>query len=252
MIIDMHCHLDRYPDPRKIANEAERAGVTIVAVTNLPTHFISGKEPASMLKNVRLSLGLHPLLAPHSEREKSLFAQLSPSTSYIGEVGLDFSRDGEKTKVAQISSFEFVLEKIMHKGKIVSIHSRRAEEAVLSRLEAHSISAATFHWFSGTNVVLRKILDAGHFLSINSAMLKSERTRTILARIPPSCCLLETDGPYTMTGTQKSRPVHVHRVVSELSGLWRMSIDDVQERIQSNFKEMLRILDEAESPPIRA
>jgi TatD DNase family protein len=248
----MHCHLDRYPNPRKIADEAERAGVTIVAVTNLPSHFLLGKEPASMLKNVRLSLGLHPLLAPHSEREKSLFAQLVPSTSYIGEVGLDFSRDGEKTKEAQISSFEFVLEQITRKGKIVSIHSRRAEEAVLSRLQGHSVSAATFHWFSGTNDVLRKILDAGHLISINSAMLKSERTRTILARIPPSCCLLETDGPYTMTGTQKSRPVHVHQLVSELSGLWRMSIDEVQERLQSNFRGMMRILDEARTPPIRA
>ena len=244
----MHCHLDRYPDPQKIAAEAEQAGVSIIAITNLPSHFLVGKQPAAMLKNVRLSLGLHPLLAPHSERERNLFVQLVPSTSYVGEVGLDFSRDGEKTKEAQISSFEFVLEQITRKGKIISIHSRRAEEEVLSRLQRHSISAATFHWFSGTDVILYKILDAGHFLSINSAMLNSERTRAMLARVPPSCCLLETDGPYTKTGTLKSRPVHVHQLVSELSGLWRMSVDKVQERIESNFREMLRILDAMRTP----
>lgn len=248
----MHCHLDRYPDPRKIAAEAEQAGVSIIAITNLPSHFLLGKQPAAMLTNVRLSLGLHPLLAPHSEREKNLFTQLVPLTSYIGEVGLDFSRDGEKTKEAQISSFEFVLEQITRKGKIISIHSRRAEEAVLSRLQSHSISAATFHWFSGTEGILRKILDAGHFLSINSAMLNSERTRTMLAHVPPSCCLLETDGPYTKTGRLKSRPVHIHQLVSELSGLWRMSIDLVQERIESNFREMLRILDATRTPPAGA
>jgi TatD DNase family protein len=248
----MHCHLDRYPDPRKIAAEAERAGVSIIAITNLPSHFLLGKQPAAMLTNVRLSLGLHPLLAPHSEREKNLFTQLVPLTSYIGEVGLDFSRDGEKTKEAQISSFEFVLEQITRKGKIISIHSRRAEEAVLSRLQSHSISAATFHWFSGTEGILRKVLDAGHFLSINSAMLNSERTRTMLAHVPPSCCLLETDGPYTKTGRLKSRPVHIHQLVLELSGLWRMSIDLVQERIESNFKEMLRILDATRTPPAGA
>jgi TatD DNase family protein len=248
----MHCHLDRYSDPRKVASEAERAGVTIVAVTNLPSHFLLGKEPVSMLKNVRLSLGLHPLLAPHSERERNLFAQLVPATSYIGEVGLDFSSDGQKTKREQIASFEFVLELVKRKGKIISIHSRRAEEAVLSQLQNFSISAATFHWFSGAGDVLGKILDAGHFISVNSAMLKSERTRALLARIPSSCCLLETDGPYTMTGTKKSRPAHVHHVVSQLSGLWRMSVDEVQERIQSNFKRMLRILDESRTPPITA
>jgi hypothetical protein len=113
----------------------------------------------------------------------------------------------------------------------------KAEEAVLSRLQED---------------VLGKILDAGHFIPVNSAMLKSEGIRALLARILSSCCLLETDGPYTMTGTQKSRPAHVHHVVSELSGLWRMSVDEVQDRIQSNFKGMLRILDEARTPPIRA
>jgi TatD DNase family protein len=247
----MHCHLDRYNDPRKVASEAEKAGVTIVAVTNLPSHFLLGKEPASMLKNVRLSLGLHPLLAPHSKQERDLFAQLVPATSYIGEVGLDFSKDEQKMKEEQITSFEFVLELVKRKGKIISIHSRRAEEAVLSRLQNSSVSPAIFHWFSGTEVVLRKILDAGHFLSVNSAMLKSGKMRALLARVPPSRCLLETDGPYTMTGTQKSRPVHVHHVVSELSDLWRTSVDEVQERIQSNFKGMLRILDEARHSPTR-
>ena len=244
----MHCHLDRYGDPRKVASEAERAGVTIVAVTNLPSHFLLGREPASMLKNVRLSLGLHPLLAPHSERERSLFAQLVSATSYIGEVGLDFSRDGQKTRQEQIASFEFVLDLVKLNGKIISIHSRRAEEVVLSLLQNSSISAATFHWFSGTDDVVRKVLDAGHFLSVNSAMLKSERTRALLARVPPSRCLLETDGPYTVTGTQKSRPAHVHHVVSELSDVWRMSVDEVQEQIQGNFVEMLRSLDKARSP----
>ena len=248
MILDMHCHLDRYSDPQKVADEAERAGVSIVAITNLPSHFLLGKQPSAMLKNVRLSLGLHPLLAPHSNREKTLFTQLVSSTSYIGEVGLDFSRDGKKTKDAQISSFEFVLEQVTGKGKIISIHSRRAEEAVLSRLQNHSISVATFHWFSGTDSVLRKILNEGHFLSVNSAMLNSERMRGMLARVPPSRCLLETDGPYTMTGRQKSRPVHVHQVVLELSGLWRLSPDEVQHRIEGNFREMLRLLDRTRTP----
>lgn len=240
----MHCHLDRYRDPRKVANEAERVGIAIVAITNLPSHFLLGKEPASLLKNVRLSLGLHPLLAPHSEQERSLFTQLVQSTSYIGEVGLDFSREGQKTKQAQTTSFEFVLQQIAHKGKVVSIHSRGAEEVILGHLQSYSISAATFHWFSGTQSVLRKIVDSGHFLSINSAMLSNGRARALLANVPPSSCLLETDGPYTMTGRQKSRPAHIHHLVKELSGLWNKSIEDVHEQIGNNFKSMLHRLEE--------
>jgi TatD DNase family protein len=236
----MHCHLDRYPNPREIAKEAEQAGVAIVAITNLPSHFAAGKEPASRLKNVRLSLGLHPMLAPHSQRELDLFSQLEPSTSYIGEVGLDFSKDGIGTKEKQIESFRFVLERIAGKGKILSIHSRKAESEVLSCLRDDSITGATFHWYTGTKEVLSKILDAGHFLSVNSAMLKSSSGKELLAGVPPSCCLLETDGPYTKLGRLPARPVHLHQVVEQLSGLWSLSIGATQEKIAHNFRTMLQ------------
>ena len=236
----MHCHLDRYPNPREIAKEAEHAGVTIVAMTNLPSHFAAGKAPASRLKNVRLSLGLHPMLAPHSQRELDLFSQLEPSTSYIGEVGLDFAKDGIGTKERQIDSFRFVLECIARKGKILSIHSRKAEAEVLSCLRDHSITGATFHWYTGTKEVLSKILDAGHFLSINCAMLNSSSGKELLAGVPPSRCLLETDGPYTRVGRGPSRPMHLHRVVEQLSDLWSLSIGATQEKIGSNFRTMLQ------------
>jgi TatD DNase family protein len=236
----MHCHLDRYPNPRQIAEEADKAGVAIVAVTNLPSHFAAGKEPASRLKNVRLSLGLHPMLAPHSQRELELFAQLMPTTTYIGEVGLDFSKDGIGTKEKQVDTFRFVLERIAGKGKVLSLHSRKAEVEVLSCLRDHAIAGATFHWYTGTKEVLARILDAGHFLSINSAMLKSNAGRDLIAGVPPSCCLLETDGPYTRVGRFPSRPVHLHQVVEQLSRLWSLSIDATQELIGDNFRKMLQ------------
>src|SRR5271157_1183355 len=122
-MIDMHCHLDRYPDPKLIAGKARRAGVTVIAVTNLPSHFRDGLMPASQLANVRLSLGLHPMLAPHSEMERQLFSELLPKTSYVGEIGLDFGKEGSATREAQIHSFSFVLRQVHKTGKVLSIHS---------------------------------------------------------------------------------------------------------------------------------
>jgi len=49
-------------------------------------------------------------------------------TSYIEEVGLDFSREGYSTKEIQIKTFEFVLDCTKNKSKIISLHSRRAEK----------------------------------------------------------------------------------------------------------------------------
>lgn len=243
----MHCHLDRYPNPAKVAGEAEQAGVGIVAITVLPSHFSQGKGPASALRNVRLSLGLHPMLAPHPASEKELFEQLAPSTSYIGEVGLDFSKQGIISKQAQIESFECVLKAITGQGKVISIHSRGAEEAVLERLRSHHISTAAFHWFSGNEAALSQIIEAGHYVSVNGAMLASRKLRALLHGVPRTGVLLETDGPYTKTGTQTVRPAHLRNLLPELSLLWNIPLIDVEVQIARNFRTMIERLDAEKS-----
>jgi TatD DNase family protein len=243
----MHCHLDRYRDPAKVASEAARAGVNIIAVTNLPSHFQQGRTPVAALKNVRLSLGLHPLLAPHSASEKALFVQLASATSYIGEVGLDFSKEGVATKAAQIESFEHVLEVIEKQGKVISIHSRGAEDAVLQRLKLCRIETAVFHWFSGPESTLIQLVDTGHYVSVNGAMLDSKRMRPLIAGLPKSCLLLETDGPYTKTGSTPARPAHLRQVIAELAVLWDLSSSDVELQLSTNFRALLSRLEAEKS-----
>jgi TatD DNase family protein len=239
----MHCHLDRYRDPAKVASEAARAGVNIIAVTNLPSHFQQGRTPVAAMKNVRLSLGLHPLLAPHSASEKALFAQLAFATSYIGEVGLDFSKEGVDTKAAQIESFEHVLEVIEKQGKVISIHSRGAEDDVLQRLKLGRIETAVFHWFSGPESTLIQLVDTGHYVSVNGAMLDSKRMRPLIASLPKSCLLLETDGPYTKIGSTPARPAHLGQVIAELALLWDLSSSDVELQLAKNFRTLLSRLE---------
>jgi TatD DNase family protein len=239
----MHCHLDRYRNPAKVASEAARAGVNIIAVTNLPSHFQQGRSHVAALKNVRLSLGLHPLLAPHSASEKALFTQLVSATSYIGEVGLDFSKEGVATKAAQIKSFELVLELIEKQGKVISIHSRGAEEAVLHCLKLGRIKTAVFHWFSGPESTLIQVIDTGHYVSVNGAMLASKRMRPLIASLPKSSLLLETDGPYTKIESTPARPAHLRQVMADLAVLWDCSSSDVEAQFATNFRTLLSRLE---------
>ena len=238
-MIDMHCHLDRYPNPKFVAGKAKRAGVTIVAVTNLPSHFRDGLPHASQLPNVRLSLGLHPMLAPHSEFERRLFCELLPKTSYVGEIGLDFGKDGSATQQAQVDSFTFVLKQVQNKGKVLSIHSRRAEREALNLLEAHNVRAATFHWFTGDDSALRQAIDSGHYLSINPAMLYSNKGRGIVDRIPRNRVLFETDGPYCKIAKTPAGPWDITGVARELASLWGCTVDTVTVQVSQNFRQML-------------
>ena len=73
-------------------------------------------------------------------------------------------------KEKQIKNFEFVLQCIVNKNKLLSIHSKRAEETVLELLKRYHISNAIFHWYSGNLSTLNKILEYNYYFSLNEAI----------------------------------------------------------------------------------
>ena len=94
MILDTHCHFDMMPEPEAYIQEREKAGDIVIGMTNLPSHFIMGYPYVKSYKNIRFSLGMHPLLTSGNNNEVVLFQENVKNTSYIGEIGLDFSKDG--------------------------------------------------------------------------------------------------------------------------------------------------------------
>ena len=135
MILDTHCHIDLYKNPYEILQECEINNIIVLAVTNLPSHFEMGYPHTLPFKRIRLALGLHPLNALEHGDEFQLFVKNLSKTSYIGEVGLDFSREGFKTKEIQLNSFTKILKLISNKNKILTLHSRRAEKEVFNLLQ---------------------------------------------------------------------------------------------------------------------
>ena len=102
MIIDTHCHFDMMPNPEAFIRQWEKAGDIVIGMTNLPSHFEMGFSHVGGFRHIRLALGLHPLLAAENKREITRFKRLVDQTSYIGEIGLDFSREGVETKEEQV------------------------------------------------------------------------------------------------------------------------------------------------------
>jgi len=233
MIVDTHCHIDMYPDPLGEAKKREKDKLLTISMTNLPSHFELGHNHLLNFRYVRMALGLHPLRAVDHKKELSLFSKLVDKTSYIGEVGLDFSNEGMSTKDIQIKSFDFVLESIKSKPKIISLHSRRAEKETLEMLIEKRIDNAIFHWFSGSLSNLKKIVDAGFYFSVNSAMIQSENGRKIIDKLPKELVLTETDAPYINDSS-------VLKTIEYLSSIWKISIINVEMIIEQNFKRLLQ------------
>lgn len=238
-MLDSHCHLDRYPNPVQVASSAADRGVFTIAVTNLPSHFRSGLSHVRNLPRIRLGLGLHPLAAVEHTNELVLFQELLHLTSFVGEVGLDFSREGKDTRKTQLASFRAVAESVSCVPKVVSLHSRGAEAAVLDTLIEFKVPIAVFHWYSGPISVLNEAISRGHFFSANPAMILSEKGKKIIARIPYDRLLTETDGPYVKIGRVPSQPWDVVLVENYLSKIWSVPPEEVRKRVWSNFRQIL-------------
>ncbi len=227
MIIDTHCHFDIMSNPEAYISAREKAGDIVIGMTNLPSHFRMGQPHLKMFKHIRLAMGLHPLLAADNKRELVLFRQLLSQTSYIGEIGLDFSREGISTKDEQISVLRNILTELRGKKKIISVHSRMAEKELLDLLCEFDIKNVVFHWYSGTVDLIPSILKQGYYFSINEAMCSSKNGRAIIENIPKDRLLTETDAPY-------NERTNVREVLRQVN----MSEQDVY----INFKRLLNVI----------
>lgn len=195
-MIDTHCHFDMMPKPEAYIRQRELVGDIVIGMTNLPSHFQMGQPHLKGFKHIRLALGMHPLLATESKIEVPLFKMLVDQTSYIGEIGLDFSKGGYATKDGQVAVLREVLSAIRGKKKIVSVHSRKAEKELLALLCEYEIENVVFHWYSGPVDLIPDILAQGYYFSVNEAMCLSKKGRAIIEKIPRERVLTETDAPY--------------------------------------------------------
>jgi TatD DNase family protein len=183
-------------------------------------------------------LGLHPLRAQGaSALELSLFQRLLPRADFIGEVGLDFSREGQASRRRQIHVFEAILGQSAVRSKVLTVHSRRAEVETIDRL-AQARVPAILHWYSGATKHIDRALGDGMCFSVNPTMLRSPTGLRVLAAVPPERILVETDGPYVKVSGRRVSPSDVPGVVRALSERWGMTPTEAAVRIAETWEKL--------------
>lgn len=233
--VDTHCHVDLFPDPRAVMQEALQARVGVVAVTNTPSVFEPMVRLAEPFPNVFVALGLHPELATDRESELRLVPALWARTLFVGEVGLDgTSREPRVLAAQQRVLAAFLSCTADRPSRLVTVHSRRAAREVIDAL-GHASATIILHWFSGSLSQAREAVARGWLFSVNAAMLSHARGRTLVASLPREQVLTETDGPLVEVDGRSSRPVDVQRVVDGLAALWRVDHEEARDRVMENF-----------------
>lgn len=152
---------------------------------------------------IKLAVGLHPWWVPAHEgclaEELRAFDGALSETSYVGEVGLDFSKRRIATRDAQLCAFRHIAGACAKEGgKVLSIHCVKAYDDALSILKSSGCLASCiciFHWFSGSFPQLAQAVDADCFFSVSARMLETKKGREYAKAIPLQQLLLETDAP---------------------------------------------------------
>lgn len=230
--VDAHCHLNFFEDAGDIALRCENTKTHTIYVTTLPSQFEETFKYVKQLKYIYPSLGFHCLESKYNlDKEKEIFSKNLDLTKYIGEIGLDFSKKSITSKDEQIELFEFILNIISKKDKILSLHSTNAEDKVLELLVNYKIEKAIFHWYCGKITTLKTILNYGYYFSINESMCKSKKGQVIISKIPKNRILVETDAPFI----KNVLPYNNNFVYDYLSEYWDIPIIDVYKIIYKNF-----------------
>jgi TatD DNase family protein len=238
-LIDTHCHLDAYDNPILVLDEARAAGVHVVAVTEDPGRHRLLRTRLGQRPVVEVALGMHPLrVAQASMGEVARFRRLLPQATWVGEVGLDFSRAGAATRNQQLRVFDALLAETRTGSRPLSVHSRRAEREVVDRLLDARVRAV-LHWYTGPLAVAEDALAGGLWFSINPAMAASTRSKALLARLPPGRVLLETDGPFARQGGRSARPADLVPLLQRLAELWTVSVEEARATIVDNQARLL-------------
>lgn len=236
---DTHLHLDLFTNPTKVVKAIEIQKCYTIAVTNLPEVFFKTKELCSGYKYIRPAVGYHPELVYKFNSQLKLFIELLNETRYIGEVGLDNLRKSPDDFDSQKKIFEKIIDACSEKkNKILTIHSRRAEEEVISIIGNDFPGKVIMHWYSGSINNLAKALDCGFNFSINSAMINSAHGNNIIKYLPLENLLLESDSPFIGMDRDSATSFDASVILYKISKLKNISSEKLSKTLNTNFRNL--------------
>jgi TatD DNase family protein len=241
-LIDGHAHLDAIIPVGPAIKRACSMGVSrIIAVgmdleSNKKTLEIADDYPGCVFP----AIGYHPWSIRENKIEDTLafIEKHLDRCVAVGEVGLDYKIKVKKP--LQWEVFSRVLKIARKNEKPVIIHTRFSYERAHRMVVEADIKKAVFHWYSGPENILSRIIEDGYFVSATPALAFSKAHREAIAVAPMERILIETDSPVKY-GYKTSEPADLLETLRHLAQLKGISQDQALRITVDNTQRLFNI-----------
>jgi TatD DNase family protein len=242
MLIDAHVHLDKYGELLDDAlREIERERIFTVATAMDAESYETLKTIGERSPLVMPTFGIHPRRAARYAGELHAIAPLIEESPAIGEIGLDFHWEKDRTTYpAQIKVLEYFFAAAREQKKFVNLHTKGGERRILDLLEKYDVGRAIVHWYSGPLDILRAMIQYGCYFTVGVEVQFSDHIKTIAKEIPEHALLNETDNPgglKWLTGST-GMPKDLHRVIDALAELREAPAQSIAGTVLANFRRI--------------
>lgn len=253
--IDTHCHFDFPPftgDEAASIARAGDAGVERIIVPAIAARYFERVcHLARQHTALYAALGLHPIvIEEHSEESlqqlEQILAAKPEKVVALGEIGLDLYRDDPQfERQQQVLDAQLKLAKRFDLPVI--LHSRRTHDKLAMHLKKHDLPRrGVVHGFAGSLQQAQRFVELGYCIGVGGTITypRASKTRDVMAQLPLSALLLETDAPdMPLNGFQgqPNRPERAAQVFDILCELRREAPDVIAHALLENTQRLFAL-----------
>lgn len=252
---DTHCHFDFPPfsgnEHESIARAAE-AGVTKIIVPAVEAQYFQRvSELAENYTALYAALGLHPIVIDkHAISDLDILEHYLQNKASkliaIGEIGLDLYMDSPQfDKQQQLLDAQLKLAR--RYDLPVILHSRRSHDILAGHLKRHQLPrTGVVHGFAGSLQQAERFIALGYCIGVGGTITypRASKTRAVMAALPLSSLLLETDAPdMPLNGFQgqPNRPERAASVYQTLCELRPESAVEIASALKDNTEKLFSL-----------
>jgi len=249
--IDSHCHLNfsafssNYFD---VVQSARDVGVKKVIIVGADPQTSTRALEIAREINLRFknfaycAVGIHPTHTDRIDFKTISRLATDPSVVAIGETGMDFHLDKEKTSLReQAELFAMHINLAQELNKPLIVHNREADDEVGQIVKDSGYFNGVFHCYSSDHHFSRMIIDLGFYISFTGNITYgNKKLKKVVERTNLEKIMIETDSPYIVPeplrqqGQKQNEPAFVTHVAEKIAKIKNITLSEVAETTTKN------------------